>query len=313
MSKINPQKLIKKNPFILAPMDDVTDLPFRELCEKKGSCYTISELTSVDALIRDKVYPSRYEKGNLKINCIQLFGHNPDTFIQSAKKLEGIADIIDVNFGCPSPSVNSNNSGAILLKDPKNVGKIIEKLVKHSSQPITAKIRLGYKSSTYKEVAKEIEDAGAQLIAVHGRTAQQKYSGLANWDAIKEIYENSNIPIIGNGDIKSTTDIDNYLKSHCDALMIGRAAIGNPLIFEEFSHYFKTGKKLEIQNIKEKRKELFLEYIEILEKYETPKIEMKIQKQAMWFFKGINGVKELRSKIQKTKDIEKILKIIDEF
>lgn len=313
MNKINPKQLIKKNPFLLAPMDDVTDIAFRSLCEKKGVAYTISELTSVEALNRDKVLESRYQKGDLKVNCVQIFGSNPKSFIESAKKLENIADIIDVNFGCPSPSVNANNSGAILLKDPKNVGIIIEKLVKNTNIPITAKIRLGYKNTTYMQVAKEIEDAGAQVLAVHGRTAEQKYSGNANWNAIKEIYEKSNIPIIGNGDIKNEEDIDRYLNSHATGLMIGRAAIGNPDIFDKFNYYYKNKKKLEIKNIKEEKKKVFLEYITLLKKYEMQNLALKIQRQAMWFVKGISGARELRQKLMKTKQIDEIINIIKEF
>ena len=312
-NNFNLKELIKKNPFILAPMDDVTDIAFRELCEEYGSSYTITELTSVEAIIRDKVFNSRFEKGNLKINCVQLFGSNPESFIKATKKLEGIADIIDVNFGCPSPSVNANNSGAILLNDPKNVGKIITALVKNTSIPITAKIRLGYKKLSYLEIAKEIEKAGASLITIHGRTAEQKYSGKANWDAIKEIYDNLTIPVIGNGDICSEEDIDKYLGTYCDGLMIGRCAIGNPLIFKQFNYYFKNKKKLEIKNIKKEKKILFLKYLEILKKTKQPKFDIKIQRQAMWFMKGIDGAKELRKKIIQNKNINKIIQIIKEF
>lgn len=310
--KADPKKLIKENPFVLAPMDDVTDIGFKELCEEKGSAYTISELTSVDALVRDKVFKSRYERGNLKTNCVQLFGSKPETFVEAAKKIEAQVDIFDVNFGCPSPTVTNNDSGSSLLKDPKNTGKIIEKLVKNIDKPITAKIRLGYSKTTYKEVAKEIEDAGAQLIAVHGRTAKQKYTGNANWDAIKEVYENSKIPVIGNGDIKSEEDIDAYLNSHADALMIGRAAIGNPLIFERFNHYHKTGEKLEFDP-KTTQKKLFNQYLKKIKKHEFYNFPIKVQRQAMWFFKGIEGVKELRTQISKTKNIDEIIELVEKF
>lgn len=308
-----PQKLIQKNPFLLAPMDAVTDLPFRELCEKLGASYTTSELTSIDALIRNKVNPTRYKKGNLKTNCVQLFGKNPDTFIEAAKKIENETDIIDVNFGCPSNTVTKNNAGAMLLKDPKNVGKIIEKLVKNTTLPITAKIRLGYQKTTYLKIAKEIEDAGAELITVHGRTAKQKYSGTANWDAIKELHEKLKIPVIGNGDIKQVEDIKKYLNSHCSALMIGRAAIGNPIIFKQFNHYHKTRKKLELDK-KTTQKKLFLQYIKKLKNIEPEqKNQIKIMHQAMWFFKGIEGAKELRIKLHKLKNINKIIEEIKKF
>lgn len=310
---LNLKKQIKKNPFLLAPMDEVTDLPFRELCESQGASYSTSELTSIDALVRDKVFKSRYERGNLKINAVQLFGSNPDVFVAGAKMIKNQLDLIDVNFGCPSPRVTGNDAGSALLKDPKNVGKIIEKLVKNVDLPITAKIRLGYKSQNYIEVAKEIEDAGASLITLHARTAGQKYSGFANWDAIKQTYEQINIPFIGNGDVKSETDIDNYLRTHADGLMIGRAAIGNPLIFKKFQHYMKTGEKLEIENIKQAQKDLFIKYIKRLEELDVYRKDIVIQHQAMWFMKGIVGAKELRTKIARESDTNQILKYVEEF
>lgn len=308
---VNLQKLIKKNPFVLAPMDDVTDIAFRELCEKKGASYSTTELTSIDALVRDKVLKSRYERGNLKVNSVQLFGSKPEVFVSAANVVLDEADIIDVNFGCPSPTVTKNDAGSILLKDPKNVGDIINKLVKNVDRPITAKIRLGYSKTTYNEVAKEIEDAGAELIAVHGRTAAQKYSGKANWDAIQEIHSKLTIPVVGNGDIACEEDIDKYLGSYCDALMIGRAAIGNPFIFERFSHYHKNKEKLNMPDYKAKQKELFVEYVQMLDKYEMYNKPLKIQRQAMWFMKGLDGAKKMRLLIQNTKNINEIIGIIE--
>lgn len=314
MKKVSPKKLIKKNPFILAPMDEVTDIAFRKLCEDKGASYSVSELTSVDALIRDKVFKSRYSRGNLKVNCVQLFGSKPETFVDAAKFLGDETDFIDVNFGCPSATVTNNESGSILLKDPKNVGAIVSKLVKEVDKPITAKIRLGYSKLSYNDVAKEVEDAGAELITVHGRTAKQRYSGEANWDAISEIHSKLNITVVGNGDVRSEEDIDSYLGSHCDALMIGRAAVGNPLLFERFNHYKKTGEKLAIDNYKEKQKALFVEYLTELSKYELYNPQLTIKKQAMWFMKGIEGVKELRVSIMEgKKSIEEIIKLVENF
>ena len=310
---MKPSELIKKNPFCLAPMDDVTDIAYRELAEELGSSYSTSELTSVDALVRDKIYPARYCRGKLNYNSVQLFGSSPDTFVSAAQRVEEEADAIDVNFGCPSACVNANDSGAMLLKDPKNVGEIVEKLVKHIDKPITAKIRLGYKNTTYNEVAKLVEDAGADLLAVHGRTAEQKYSGTANWDAIKEIYEKTTIPLVGNGDIKSESDIDSYLGTHADALMVGRAAIGNPYLFKRFNHYYKTGEKLEVEDEKELQKKLFKEYLAKFEDYEIIKANQRICRQAMWFFKGIPGVKELRKEIMTTKTAEEALECVERF
>ena len=313
---IKPSDLIKKNPFILAPMDDVTDIAFRELAEECGVSYSTCELTSIDAIVRDKVKHDRYARGKLKYSSVQLFGSKPQVFVDAANKVLADADAIDVNFGCPSACVNANDAGAMLLKDPKNVGEIISKLVKHIDRPITAKIRLGYKKTTYKEVAKEIEDAGANVLAVHGRTAEQKYSGVANWDSIKEIYESTNITLIGNGDIKDPTQIDTYLGTHCDALMIGRAAIGNPMIFDQFNRYHKNKEILELSNDmkKQRQKELFLRYLEKLSHYDIAKQHQRIWRQAMWFFKGLDGAKKLRVSIIDAKDdINKVIQLVEGF
>lgn len=311
--KISPVDLIKKTPFVLAPMDDVTDVCFRKLCEENGCAYSTTELTSIEALIRDKVHPSRYEKKDLKINCIQLFGNNPKSFVKAAKKVYDQADFFDVNFGCPSATVTGNDCGSMLLKDPKNVYEIISSLVKEIDKPITAKIRLGYEKMNHIEIAKEIERAGATLITVHGRTAKQKYSGRANWDAIKEIYENINIPLIGNGDISSEDDIDKYLGSHCNALMIGRAAIGNPTIFKKFNHYLKNKEKLEIKDPKSEQKKQFIKYIDKIEKTNQYNKDIKIKRQSAWFLKGLVGAREFRGKIQQIKDPKEIIKLVKEF
>lgn len=235
---------LKKKPFILAPMDEVTDLGFRKLCEELGSCWTTTELTNVKSILANGCSPSRYEKGFLKTNVIQLFGNDANDFLLAAKKIEKQADWFDVNFGCPSTKVCGSNCGSILLKDPKNVYDIIKILVDNFDKPITAKIRLGYEKTNYLEIAKQIEKAGASCIAVHGRTAKQKYSGVADWEAIKNIYNELKIPVIGNGDIKNVEDIEKYLNKYCDGLMIGRAAIGNPIIFEEFMNYYLKNNKL---------------------------------------------------------------------
>ncbi len=308
----SPSKLIKKNPFVLAPMDDVTDIAFRELSEELGASYSTCELTSVDALIRDKVPKSRYQKGKLKHNAVQLFGSKPEIFVKAARYVEDEADSIDVNFGCPSGCVMSNDAGAMLLKDPKNVGEIISKLVKNIDKPVTAKIRLGYKKCTYLDVAKEVEDAGADLLAVHGRTAEQKYTGLANWNSIEEIYENISIPLVGNGDIKDPIQIDEYLGTHSDALMIGRAAIGNPKIFEEFNYYKKHKKKLEFDK-KIIQKELFQKYLDKLSKYDVYRVDQRILRQSMYFFKGIEGAKQLRVNIMKVKSAKEAIKLVENF
>ena len=304
---MNFHKKLKKNPFILAPMDEVTDIGFRKLCEDYGSCWTTTELTNVKAIIRNGVSKSRYEKKFLKTNVIQLFGNNPNDFLEAAKKIENEADWFDVNFGCPSTKVTGANCGSILLKDPKNVYEIINILVKNINKPITAKIRLGYKNQNYLEIAKQIEKAGASCIAIHGRTAEQKYGGKANWEAIKEIYNELKIPVIGNGDIKNFSQVKKYLGKYCDGIMIGRSAIGNPLIFKNLKN------KLDKEINKEIQKKLFLKYLKYIKDIKLYRKNKRIKLQAIYFFKGINGAKKLRVRLQKIKNINEILEEVEKF
>jgi tRNA-dihydrouridine synthase B len=307
---INLKNQVKKNPILLAPMANVTDIGFRELCEEMGASYTSSELIPIEALIRGKIPKERYERRNLKVNCVQVFGSIPKSFEKAVEFLGGEADIIDINFGCPAYSVTRKNYGASLLKDPKNVGAIVSAAVRKSKVPITAKIRLGYKSITYLEVAKEIENAGADLITLHARTAEQNYSGRADWDSVKELQDRLNILVVGNGDIKSEEDIDNYLKTHADGLMIGRSAIGNPMIFKRFQHYLKTGMKQEFDE-KEAQKKLFSKYLEKLQGTEIYDKPARIKFQSIWFMKGLEGAKEIRVKILSSKSVGEIIDLID--
>ena len=323
----SPIDLLKRTPFMVSPMDEVTDIGFRKLCEDLGSAYTVTELTSVESLVRQRVNPSRYKKENLDTNCIQLFGSSPQTFVDAANCVYDEADFFDINFGCPSARVTGNDCGSMLLKDPKNVGAIVSKMVTELDKPITAKIRLGYDKTTYLEVAKEVENSGAQMLAVHGRTGKQKYTGRANWNAIEEIYTKTDIFVCGNGDINNVEDIDSYLHSHCDALMIGRGAIGNPNIFKEFNEYLndknkylKEQEKLEELSKderdklrKKEQKKLFLNYLDNLKHITLARETYRIQHQAMYFFKGISGVKELRQKLMSSKTLDEIMKCVEEF
>jgi len=308
--RLNLKTQIRKNPILLAPMANVTDIAFRELSEEMGASYTCSELIPVEGLIRGKVSKSRYERQNLKINCVQIFGSNPDSFGKAAKVLWEEADIIDINFGCPAYSALRRNYGSSLLKDPKNVGEIVNAVVKNSSVPVSAKIRLGYKSKNYIEVAKEIQAAGAALITLHARTASQKYSGRADWNSIRELYDKLDILLVGNGDVKSEEDLDNYLGKYADGLMVGRAAMGNPFIFERFRHYLKTGKKLEFDKLKMQKK-LFARYLEKLEGTQFRDKLVRIKFQAMWFMKGIEGAKEIRVKILSSKSANEVISLIE--
>jgi len=222
---------------VLAPMAGYSDMPFRSICRKLGSAMSYTEFVSTEGILHGNekgLRMLRYAETERPIT-FQVFGRNPQTILEAAKRIEGLGpDIIDLNMGCSVSKVAGKGAGAALLKDPVKIGKIFALLSQHLTVPVTGKIRLGwdFQNMNYLEVVRAMEENGAQLVAVHGRTKSQAYKGNANWDAIGDLKSRANIPIIGNGDIKCVPDIAR-MKEHtgCDAVMVARAAIGNPWIF----------------------------------------------------------------------------------
>jgi tRNA-dihydrouridine synthase B len=222
---------------ILAPMDGYTSQPFRVLARRLGSSASYSEFIGAIDIVHH--HPSMEEKLAFspleRPFAYQLFDNDPDRIFQAALKLrQRNPDFFDFNIGCSARHVSSRGAGAGLLKEPEKITEILELLVNNMDIPITAKIRLGWddKSLNYLEVSKRIEQAGCSAIAVHARTRQQGYGGIANWSAIREIKKSVSIPVIGNGDIRNFSDIDRMCnETGCDAVMIGRTALSNPWIF----------------------------------------------------------------------------------
>jgi len=224
---------------ILSPMAGFSDKPYRLICREYGSAMSYTEFVSADGILHNNertLEMLRFDPAEHPTVVFQIFGHDETTLAEAARRIEQLGpDIIDLNMGCSVKKVSAKGSGAALLKDPAKIARIFARLNKAVSVPITGKIRLGWddESLNYLEVAKIMEDNGAALIAVHGRTKAQAYKGRANWDAIAEIKQTVSIPVIGNGDVRAVADIDR-IKQHtgCDAVMIARAAVGNPWIFQ---------------------------------------------------------------------------------
>jgi tRNA-dihydrouridine synthase B len=221
---------------ILAPMDGFSDWPFRSLCSALGSAMSYTEFVKAQFIVRAFEHMGTrftYEEAERPV-VFQIYGDESGEIIEAALRVqEKRPDIIDINMGCPSRSVANRGAGVGLMRTPLEVARIFRKLSRLLEVPVTGKIRLGWEDSrNYKLIARIVEENGGALIAVHGRTKEQGYSGQANWDAIAEVKAAVNIPVIGNGDIKKAADIDR-MKAHtgCEAVMIGRAAIGNPWIF----------------------------------------------------------------------------------
>ncbi|MDE7037321.1 MAG: tRNA dihydrouridine synthase DusB, partial [Lachnospiraceae bacterium] len=235
-----------ENPYILAPMAGVTDLPFRLLCREQGAGLLCMEMISAKAL----QYKNRNTKALLAIHpeeypvSLQLFGSDPDIISEMAKQIEELPfQILDINMGCPVPKVVKNGEGSALMKNPKLVYQIVSKTVRAVKKPVTVKIRKGFDDAHVNavEIAKIVEEAGGAAVAVHGRTREQYYSGKADWEIIRRVKEAVSIPVIGNGDVTSgETALAMMRQTGGDGVMIGRGAQGNPWIFRELAEYERT-------------------------------------------------------------------------
>jgi tRNA-dihydrouridine synthase B len=230
-------RITLSNPFMLAPLAGYTDLPFRRLCREKGAAMGCTELISIEGIVRnhDKTWELMRIGDDERPVAIQLFGKDVDQFSRAAQLTERLGpDCIDINMGCCAKKVCGPGSGAGLLRDTALLGRIASAVVRAVSIPVSAKIRIGYSEQTknYREVVRILEDAGVNHIAVHGRTASQQYSGKADWNIISEVVAMTALPVIGSGDIASLDEARRRLaESGCRAVMIGRAAMGNPWIF----------------------------------------------------------------------------------
>ena len=309
------------NPFILAPMAGVTDLPFRVLCKEQGAGLVCMEMVSAKAIS----YKNRNTAALMEIDerehpvSLQLFGNEPKLMAEVAKTIEEHPfDILDINMGCPVPKVVNNGEGSALLKDPKRIGEIVYEISHAIQKPVTIKMRIGFEQAPVDvtEIAKIAEENGAAAIAVHGRTRQQYYSGEADWDAIRRVKEAVTIPVIGNGDVNSPEKAEELLQeTGCDAVMIGRAVRGNPWIFREMKHYFETGELCQQPTVEEVR-QMILRHARMVIDLKGEYIGIReMRKHVAWYTAGMRHSSSLRresNSIESYVHLEKMLeKIVD--
>lgn len=307
-------------PLLLAPMEDVSDPPFRAVCKDNGASLMYTEFISSEGLIRDAIKSRKkldiydYEKPI----GIQIFGGDEDALALSTKIVDAVQpDLLDINFGCPVKKVALRGAGAGVLKDVDLMVRLTKACVNSTQLPVTVKTRLGWddKSKNIEEVAERLQDVGIKALAIHGRTRSQMYKGEADWTLIAKVKNNPriNIPIFGNGDINSPQKAAEYKNKYgVDGIMIGRAAIGYPWIFREIHHFLETGQELAPPSIQER--------IAVCKKHLQKSLEWKGQTVGINemrthytnYLKGLPNIKEYRLKLVTTSDIETIYQTFDE-
>jgi len=309
--KLKPLKIGKlkiDSPIILAPMVDITDLPYRLVCRKAGASLCYTEMLYIDAIIYENDKTKRLMQTNKRDKPlgIQITGNNLNHFKKAIPYLKKY-DFVDLNCGCPSEKLIKSKAGSYLLSNPKLIQEII-KLLKQNKLTVTAKIRLGFNKNNVLEIAKTIEKAGADAITIHPRLATQGYETKADWNEIKKIKQSIKIPIIANGDILSSEDAIRCLKeTNCNGIMIARGAIGNPFLFKQIKRQLKTSKPLPF-SFKDNLNYLKL-YLKLCKKHKFSDIG-RIKRISCKFIKGIQRAGETRNEIMRLQSISEIEKLI---
>ncbi|MDA9176617.1 tRNA dihydrouridine synthase DusB [Flavobacteriaceae bacterium] len=307
-------------PLLLAPMEDVSDPPFRALCKEQGADVVYTEFISSEGLIRNA------QKSVIKLDIfekerpvgIQIFGANLDSMLQSIDIVESVKpDIIDINFGCPVKKVVSKGAGAGILKDIDLMVKLTREMCKRTKLPVTIKTRLGWDENSIKivEVAERLQDVGAKAISIHGRTRAQMYKGEANWKPIAEVKNNPRmfIPVFGNGDVNSPEKAKLMRDEFgLDGAMIGRASIGNPWFFNQVKAFLKTGEKTEPPSILE-RINVAKRHLEMSIKWKGDRLGvLETRRHYSNYFKGIKDFKPYRTKLVTLESTKELMSLFSE-
>lgn len=307
-------------PLILAPMEDVTNPPFRKFCKKYGADWLYSEFVSADALVRsvNKSLKKLTIEETERPVTIQIYGRYIDSMVEAAKIVEEVRpDFIDLNFGCPVKRVAQKGAGAGMLRDIPLMIEMAKQVVNAVKIPVTAKTRLGWDSDhiIIEDIAEQLQDVGIQALAIHGRTRAQMYKGEADWEPIGRVKNNPRIkiPILGNGDIDSPEKArDAFEKYGVDGVMIGRATIGRPWIFKQIKHYFETGEVLPDLSVAEQLEIIKEQIVLSVEWLDEIRGLLHMRRHMAAMFKGLPNFRDLRIQMLQANSLEALWLIFDE-
>lgn len=306
-------------PIIMAPMEDISDPPFRVICKNLGADLVYTEFLSSEGLIRN----AGQTKAKLDFFAeerpvaIQVFGHDPNSLREAVAMIEAVnPDFIDINFGCPVRRVVNKGAGAAALKFPEKMVKLTSEVINATNIPVTVKTRIGWdhQSIVIEELSEKLQDVGVKALALHARTARQMYTGKADWEWFKKVKANPRfkIPLYGNGDVKTPEDAlkmrDEY---EVDGIMIGRAVVGNPWIFRETKHFFATGEHLPIADTNERVDVCKMHLLESIKWKGEKRGIFEMRKHYRRYFRDYINFREFREKLVESKDVNELLEILE--
>ncbi|MCH5300290.1 MAG: tRNA dihydrouridine synthase DusB [Ruminococcus sp.] len=307
-----------KGKAVLAPMAGISDRAFRELCTAFGASYAVSEMVSAKGIsYKSKKSAELMVLSQEERPCgVQIFGDSPTVMAEAAEfAMQFYPDIIDINMGCPAPKICNNGNGAALMKNPKLCGEIVKEVTRAVNVPVTVKIRKGWDENSVNavEVAKICEQNGASALTVHGRTRKQYYAPPVDYDLIKSVKKSLSIPVIANGDVKSPEDAKRILEyTECDLVMIGRASLGNPWIFQRINAFLNEGVLLPLPSLDERLK-VMTEHIEKICEYKGEHMGiLQSRKHIAYYLKGMKNAASFRKKSGEVKTLEDVYNLSKE-